>query len=72
VAAEATDGGIRIAKNVSGVRVNYAQVEGSLSGVWKSVCPFGVKALVAEQTANAEHHRNSLYRGIAEMAQRIQ
>jgi hypothetical protein len=36
-AIEATDGGIRVAKNVSGMRVDHAAVEGGLRGVRKIV-----------------------------------
>jgi hypothetical protein len=34
-ADEAANGGIRIAENVSGLRVDYAEGEGSLPGVWE-------------------------------------
>jgi hypothetical protein len=37
-AAEATDGGLCIAKNVSGLRVDHATVQGSLPGVRESLC----------------------------------
>jgi hypothetical protein len=36
-AAETADGGIWIAENVSGLRVDHAAIEGSLYGVWKDV-----------------------------------
>jgi hypothetical protein len=34
-AGEAADGGICIAENVSGMRVDYASSEGGLPGVWE-------------------------------------
>jgi hypothetical protein len=36
-AASATDGGLCVAENVSGMRVDHAAVEDGLYGVWESV-----------------------------------